>query len=90
MISADTGALHIADLFGRQAIALMGPTAFGLVARPTSVVLSVPLDCRPCSKDGRGRCSQKIYQRCMVEITPAQVGSQVERFLRMDHNKCPT
>ena len=39
------------------------------------------MECRPCTKDGRGKCSQSVYQKCMVEISPQRVGQIVkERF----------
>lgn len=77
-ISADTGFLHAADQLGKEAIALIGPTAFGYPSRPTTKVLEVnSLKCRPCTKDGSGKCTQKIYKRCLVEITPQIVAGNV-------------
>ncbi|HEX4925536.1 MAG TPA: glycosyltransferase family 9 protein [Bdellovibrionales bacterium] len=73
LVSADTGLLHAADQLGRPAVALIGPTAFGYPARVTTKVLEVPLACRPCSKDGRGKCRNDVYQRCMTEISPQAV-----------------
>jgi heptosyltransferase-2 len=73
LISADTGMLHVADLLNIPGIALIGPTAFGFTTGHHIKILEVKLNCRPCSKDGRGRCSQKIYQRCMKEISPEMV-----------------
>jgi ADP-heptose:LPS heptosyltransferase len=73
VISADTGVLHLADLLGIPTLALIGPTAFGFPSRPTSRVLEYPLWCRPCTKDGRGKCVNTIYQRCMKEIRPDTV-----------------
>ncbi len=77
VVAADTGLLHVADLAGTPGIALMGPTAFGFCTHSHIHTLQVELLCRPCSKDGRGRCSQKIYQRCMVDITPEMVAEKV-------------
>ncbi len=82
VISADTGFLHFADLMKRKTIALLGPTAFGFPTGETVQILQVPLKCSPCTKDGRGRCSQKIYQKCMVNITPENVSSQVREILK--------
>ncbi len=81
VVSGDTGFMHAADLFGTPAIALMGPTAFGYPARETSQVLEVELRCRPCTKDGRGNCSQDVYQRCMVDITPQRVAERARKML---------
>lgn len=77
IITGDTGLQQVADLSGRKGLSLMGPTAFGFVTMGTIKTLGVELECRPCSKDGRGNCSQDIYQKCMVEITPEKVASEV-------------
>ena len=69
LIAADTGLIHMADLQGIRGLALMGPTAFGFPTNPTIKALGVPLVCRPCSKDGRGKCSQRVYRQCMVDIS---------------------
>ncbi len=79
LISADTGLMHGADQMGVRVLALIGPTAFGFPYFKNSTVLDVELDCRPCTKDGRGRCSQKVYQKCMVDITPERVAQEVLR-----------
>lgn len=76
-LSADTGLLHIADLTGAKAIALIGPTAFGHPTMDHVRTLEVDLACRPCTKDGRGRCSQEVYQKCMVQITPEEVSKAI-------------
>ena len=80
LISADTGLLHFADLLGVRAWALIGPTAFGFPSHKNVTTLEVPLSCRPCSKDGRGKCSQSVYQKCMIEITPAMVESEIKKL----------
>ena len=72
-ISADTGLIHVADLSGSKGISLVGPTAFGFATNSNIKTLEVDLPCRPCTKDGRGGCSQEIYQKCMVDISPTQV-----------------
>lgn len=77
IITGDTGLQQVADLSGRKGLSLMGPTAFGFVTMGTIKTLGVELECRPCTKDGRGKCSQDVYQKCMVEITPEQVVSEV-------------
>ena len=73
VVSADTGFLHAADLFHIPAIAMIGPTAFGYPTGEHIKILEIPLPCRPCTKDGHGKCKQSVYQRCMVEITPQTV-----------------
>ena len=79
VISADTGLLHVADILGKNALSLMGPTAFGFTKSPLISTLQIDLSCRPCSKDGRGSCSQDIYQKCMIQITPELVVDEVHR-----------
>jgi ADP-heptose:LPS heptosyltransferase len=81
VISADTGLLHVADVLGVKALSLMGPTAFGFTTGKQILTLEVNLPCRPCTKDGRGSCSQEVYQRCMVEITPERVAAEARRLL---------
>lgn len=77
LVSADTGLLHVADVLGVPAISLMGPTAFGFTAGPQIKTMEIELACRPCSKDGRGKCSQEIYQKCMVDIVPEKVAFEI-------------
>lgn len=81
VISADTGFMHAADLYRIPTLALIGPTAFGFPTGPTAEILDVNLPCRPCTKDGRGNCKQKIYQKCMVDITPERVAQRVRHLL---------
>lgn len=82
VISADTGLLHVADALGVKGVSLMGPSAFGHTKSSNIKTLEVDLACRPCSKDGSGKCSQAIWQRCMVEITPARVASEAQDLIR--------
>jgi len=77
LISGDTGLLHVADHLGKNAIALIGPTAFGYPSGSWVKVLEANLSCRPCSKDGRGKCRNKVYQNCMVQITPETVSHYI-------------
>lgn len=82
LVAADTGALHIADNFNKRSVALIGPTAFGFPSRPQSHVLEVPLWCRPCTKDGRGKCINQEYKKCLHDIRPAQVAAKVQELLQ--------
>ncbi len=79
-ISGDTGLLHAADQLRRPNIGLIGPTAFGYTSQNTSSILETELYCKPCSKDGRDRCINPIFQKCMKEITPALVAQNVRTF----------
>ena len=82
VISADTGFMHAADLFRVPALALMGPTAFGFPTGPKVEIVDVDLPCRPCTKDGRGKCKRDVYQQCMVDITPQRIAHRVRTLLR--------
>lgn len=82
LVSADTGLLHTADLLGVKGIALIGPTAFGHTTGQWIKEMSVDLKCRPCTKDGRGGCSQAIYQQCMVDIKPIEVAQEIKAQLK--------
>ena len=81
VISGDTGFLHAADLFHTKAIALMGPTAFGYPTGKQAEVIEVDLPCRPCTKDGHGKCKQSTWQKCMVDILPKRVVDTALRIL---------
>ncbi|OFZ52302.1 MAG: hypothetical protein A2381_13640 [Bdellovibrionales bacterium RIFOXYB1_FULL_37_110] len=81
LIAADTGLMHVGDYLGIPTIALIGPTAFGFPAGDNSITLEVNLKCRPCTKDGRGKCSQAVYQKCLVDITPDRVMDVLNNLL---------
>ncbi|MPQ48577.1 glycosyltransferase family 9 protein [Marinifilum sp. N1E240] len=78
VISGDTGFLHAADKFNVKALSLMGPTAFGFTTGDQIKTLEVDMKCRPCSKDGSGKCKMNIYQQCMVDITPEWLAKEVK------------
>jgi len=81
LIAGDTGIMHTADQMERPTIALIGPTAFGYPSHSTSQTLEIELSCKPCSKDGRGRCVNSLYQRCMIEINPERVATVAQEIL---------
>ncbi len=73
VISGDTGLLHVADILGTPAIAILGPTAFGHPSRSSTLVAESNLHCRPCTKDGRGRCSNTEYKKCLKDVKPEHI-----------------
>lgn len=77
VVSADTGFMHAADLFGIKTLALMGPTAFGFPSGKQAEILEVDLPCRPCTKDGSGKCKRAVFQQCMTDITPQRVARHI-------------
>ena len=82
VISGDTGLLHVADVLSVKGLSLMGPTAFGFTCGPQIKTVEVELSCRPCSKDGRGKCSQDVYKKCMVDIHPQRVCAEATALIR--------
>lgn len=81
LVANDTGTLHVADQLERPTIALIGPTAFGYPSHATSHTAEIDLPCKPCSKDGRGKCRNSVYQRCLVDLSPHQVALQARALL---------
>lgn len=80
LIAADTGVLHWSDYMGRPTIGLLGPTAFGQPYRSTTLVLNQNLPCSPCTKDGRGACKIAETQKCLKDIKPINVASQMDKL----------
>jgi ADP-heptose:LPS heptosyltransferase len=83
VVANDTGMMHIADQMEVPVIALIGPTAFGYPSHKTSMTAEIALWCKPCSKDGRGKCVNDLYKRCLIEITPERVVSMLEKLPSM-------
>ena len=81
LISGDTGVLHGADSLNHPHIALIGPTAFGYTGRNKGRTMELDLPCKPCSKDGRGKCKNNLYQKCRVELRPDDVARECKEVL---------
>lgn len=73
VIGVDTGITHLADLLGVPAQFIIGPSAFGYPTRSTSKVNEVQLWCKPCTKDGRGRCINQDFKKCLTDISAEQI-----------------
>jgi ADP-heptose:LPS heptosyltransferase len=86
MLSNDTGMSHIAEAVGRDAVVLFGPTSRELgyfPVRPGSRVLERDLPCRPCSRNGAGRCTHPWPMACLAGITPdAALAAVLEKLGR--------
>jgi ADP-heptose:LPS heptosyltransferase len=80
LVTNDTGLLHVGEQLGKKTIALMGPAPFGFPSRPTTKIMELKLSCRPCSKHGQGPCVNEKFQRCLVDITPEQVGREIQTW----------
>lgn len=77
-VSGDTGLLHVADQYRLPAICFIGAAAFAYPARENTLILDVKLKCKPCSKDGRGKCKNEVFKKCLVDITPEQVAKHIQ------------
>ena len=77
IISNDTGTLHVSHALKKPSIGLFGPSAFGFLNpeanHQKSLNLFTEMDCRPCSKDGRGKCKNSIYMNCLKTVKPTDV-----------------
>lgn len=82
VVTADTGLAQVADLTGKSGLTMIGPTAFGYPSMGTMEVVEQEMSCRPCTKDGRGSCSQKVYQQCMVGISPESIAQRVREHFK--------
>ena len=78
-ISGDCGPMHIAAAFEVPQIAIFGPThpKLGFAPlNPNAKVLSLDLDCSPCTLHGNERCP-KGHFKCMMELSPDLVISKL-------------
>ncbi len=80
LVSGDTGVLHLSDLLGKRNLAIIGPSAFGFTARPTSNISKTDLSCQPCTKDGRGRCINKEFKKCLMTLKPNMIYEKISFF----------
>lgn len=70
-ISNDTALAHFAEAMEKPAISIFGPTSkeFGFAPfLEKSKLIEIPLKCRPCSRNGKGKCRNKIDRQCLGEI----------------------
>lgn len=82
LISNDTGVMHMAEQLGVKCIALMGPAPFGFPSRPMTLIKERNLYCRPCSKHGQGPCVNPEFQKCLRDISAAEVSSDLRLLLK--------
>jgi heptosyltransferase-2 len=86
MVSTDSGPRHVAAAFGKPLITLFGPILPIWSQNPTqrAVNLMLPLDCVGCRKR---KCPAK-HHRCMRDMTPEMVYTEVVRLLNEDRSVC--
>ena len=75
-ISNDSAIVHMAEAMGTPAISIFGPTVkeFGYSPyRTHSRRIEISLKCRPCSRNGKGECKNRIERQCLREIPVSRV-----------------
>ena len=78
VVTNDTSVSHMAEAVNTPAIVIFGPTVreFGYVPflkESKLLETNEVLNCRPCSKDGRGKCRNPNYLQCLTTIKPQNV-----------------
>ncbi len=71
-ISNDSAIVHFSEAMKTPSIAIFGPTTkeFGYTPfLPKSMLLEVPLACRPCSRNGKGACQNPLIRQCLADIS---------------------
>jgi len=81
-VTNDTSICHLSEAMGTPAIVFFGPTVKEFGYAPflkESKILETNeiLKCRPCSRDGRGSCSNHENLRCLKTISPDVVLSLI-------------
>jgi heptosyltransferase-2 len=78
IVGGDSGLTHAGDSFGIPTFCIIGAAAFAYPARSTTRILDHKLSCKPCSKDGRGKCINSEYKACLFGITPEMISAQIK------------
>ncbi len=84
LVANDTGLLHVADRLQKPLVGIIGPTAFGYPSGLHALVAEVDnseLACKPCSKDGRDRCTNAENLKCLKQIKPELVAKRLGEAL---------
>jgi heptosyltransferase-2 len=79
VISNDSGLMHVAAALDKNLIALYGSSdpAFTPPLNANAKIIRLGLDCSPCFK----RDCPFGHTRCLVDITPQQVISEINAYL---------
>jgi len=92
VVTNDTSISHLAEAVQTPAIVFFGPTVgeFGytpFLKESKIMETKEKLCCRPCSRDGRGKCSNPDKLRCMTSITPEMVLSVIPELNDLNSEK---
>ena len=85
VVTNDTSISHLAEAMQTPAIVFFGPTVeeFGyppFLKESKKMETKEKLSCRPCSRDGRGRCINPEKLRCLTSISPEMVMSVIPKL----------
>lgn len=81
VIGNDTGMVHVAEALGKDVAMVEGPTHEYMGFSPyreKSLLLGLPLVCRPCSKSGR-ICLRGGTRKCLRDLSVPEVAGQLRR-----------
>ncbi len=88
-ISGDCGPMHIAVAFEIPQIAIFGPThpKLGFAPlNPNAEVLTLDLDCSPCTLHGNNLCP-KAHFKCMMDIKPEEIFEKIVDIIKRNDIK---
>jgi len=78
-ISGDCGPMHMAAALGVPQIALFGPThpKLGFAPlNPRAKILTLDLECSPCTLHGNDSCPQRHF-KCMMDLLPEMIINKI-------------
>lgn len=84
IVGGDSGLTHVGDSFGIPTFCIIGAAAFAYPARASTIILDHKLPCKPCSKDGRGECTNNQYKACLYGITPEMIKEKIRLELLLE------
>ncbi len=84
MLSMDSSAMHLCSLLGVNVVSVWGAThtdaGFLGLGQSLDNVVSIDLECRPCSVYGHKPCLRGDY-KCLTDITAKQIADKLGRYL---------
>lgn len=88
-ISNDSAVVHFAEAMGTPSISIFGPTSREFGYGPfleNSQLIDIDLPCRPCSRNGKGKCHNAVQRQCLVEIPVSRVFNSALNILAKQKN----
>jgi len=85
-ISNDSAIVHFSEAMKTPALAIFGPTVkefgFGPFLKQSLLMERDQLSCRPCSRNGKGKCSNGETLACLQDILPEDVLTEALKRLK--------